>query len=1003
MNTEPPTRTSPGAGGADSGSPSVDRIGHYTLVRLLGEGGMGAVYLAEQKAPVERRVALKVIKLGMDTREVVARFEAERQALAVMDHPGIARVFDGGATDTGRPFFVMEFVEGEPITRFCDRNNLTIHERVALFIDVCRAVQHAHQKGIVHRDLKPSNVLVTFQDGRPASKIIDFGIAKAIEKRLTNQTFATGFGQFVGTPAYMSPEQLGLTGQDVDTRADIYSLGVLLYELLAGVRPFESREIETGLRLIDAIQNEEPARPSARLTEIAADTQKGIAASRKTDTGALRRVLERDLDWIALKAIEKDRSRRYDTANTLAGDLQRYLNNEPVSARPPSRSYRMRKFVARHRFGVSAAAAMLALIIASAGVILVQSVRVARERDRAATEAAKALSINEFLQQMLASANPTGTGSRTVTVVEALSAAERRLHGTLGTQPEVAAAVRRTLAGTYQGLGEFDSAERILNEAVNTARAANRRQDLVADLAQLADLHRDRHAREEALRVGREALDLARASGGAPEQIVEIQFIIAETLRENGDTDAALPLATEVLDARRRIFGADSFPVASSYQQLANIVAAKGDLARAQQLRQQAVDLMRKVRGPQHFTTTQALNDLATSHLARDEFEKALEALEEVTAGQRATLGDTHPALATTVENLANVLFRLNRHPEAVAKLEEVLAIRRKAFGDDSMPVARTMFNLGQVYTSTKDLERAETTLPDAVTRLERALGAKHPDMISAYRGLGTLRDAQDRWPEGLALFEKSLALSVETSGPDSATTATSHYRLARRLTARKLYAEAEPHLLRAREIMLKTLGADAKPTQDAIAELAKVHAALGKPEKAPARAGSQSSKRMPDGKEWTTENINVAAEPSCCYDNSEQNCARYGRLYTWESAHVACRALGSGWRVPTNEEWRQLGTHFGGIRQESADLGKAAYTALIAGGSSGFNAIFGGGREPDGRQYARLEAHGFYWSASDSGPGTAWFYNFGKNGQSFGRHSNGEKQRALSVRCVRD
>ena len=1002
MNNEPPTRTSPDAGGANTLPPAVDGIGRYTLLHLLGEGGMGSVYLAEQKTPVERRVALKVIKVGMDTREVVARFEAERQALAVMDHPGIARVFDGGATDSGRPFFAMEFVEGEPITRFCDRNSLTIPERVALFIDVCRAVQHAHQKGIVHRDLKPSNVLVAFQDGRPSSKIIDFGIAKAIEKRLTDQTFATGLGQFVGTPAYMSPEQLGLTAQDVDTRADIYSLGVLLYELLAGVRPFESREIETGLRLIDAIQNEEPARPSARLTQIAADTQKGIAGSRKTDTASLRRVLERDLDWIALKAIEKDRSRRYDTANTLAGDLQRYLNNEPVSARPPSRSYRMRKFVSRHRFGVSAAAAMLALIIASAGVILVQSVRVARERDRAATEAAKAVSINEFLQQMLASADPTGTGSRTVTVVEALSAAERRLDGTLGTQPEVAAAVRRTLAATYQGLGEFDRAEKILNDAVNAARA-NRRQDLVADLAQLADLHRDRHAREEALRVGREALDLARTSGAAPQQIAEIQFIIAETLRENGDTDAALPLATEVLDARRRIFGADSFPVASSYQQLANIATAKGDPARAQELRQQTVDLMRKIRGPQHYTTTQALNDLATSYLATDEFQKALDTLEEVTAAQRATLGDTHPSLATTVENLANVLFRLNRHPEAVAKLEEVLAIRRKAFGDDSMPVARTMFNLGQVYTTIKDLDRAEKTLPDAVVRLERALGAKHPDMITAYRGLGTLREAQGRWPEGMALFQRSLALSVETSGPDSATTATSHYRLARRLTARKLYAEAEPHLLRARDIMVKTLGADAKPTQDAIIELAKVHAALGKPEKATARVGSQSSKRMPDGKEWTTENINVAGEPSYCYDNSEQNCARYGRLYTWESAQLACRALGNGWRLPTNEEWRQLAMHYGGIRQESADLGKAAYTALITDGRSGFNAILGGGREPDGRHYARLEAHGFYWSASESGPGTAWFYNFGKNGQSFGRHSDGEKQRALSVRCVRD
>jgi serine/threonine protein kinase len=697
MDNELRTQTSPDAGAADAQSPQLDQIGRYTLLRLLGEGGMGAVYLAEQKTPVARRVALKVIKLGMDTREVIARFEAERQALAVMDHPGIARVFDGGVTDAGRPFFAMEFVEGEPITRFCDRHNLTIPERVALFIDVCRAVQHAHQKGIVHRDLKPSNVLVTVQDGRPASKVIDFGIAKAIEKPLTDQSFATGLGQFVGTPAYMSPEQLGLAGQDVDTRADIYSLGVLLYELLAGVRPFEARDHDTGYNLIEAIRKEEPVRPSVRLTQIEADTQKWIAGSRKTDTAALRRVLGRDLDWIALKAIDKDRSRRYETANTLAGDLQRYLNNEPVSARPPSRSYRMQKFVARHRVGVSAGAAMLGLVIASAGVILAQSVRVAQERDRAATEAAKARSINEFLQQMLSSADPTGTGSRTVTVVEALSAAERRLDADLGSQPDVLAAVRRTLANTYQGLGEYERADKILTSAVDASRSARRQLDLVAELAQLADLHRARYQRDEALRVGREALDLARSSGAGPEQISEIQFIIAETLREKGDADAALPLATEVLDARRRIYGADSYKAGSSYQQLGNIAALKSDFARAQALYQQAVDVMRKTRGPQHFTTLQALNDVATTYIASNEFEKALGPLEEVTTLQRATLGDAHADLATTLENLANVLYRLKRQPEAIAKLEEVLAVRRKAFGDASMPVARTMFNLGQV------------------------------------------------------------------------------------------------------------------------------------------------------------------------------------------------------------------------------------------------------------------------------------------------------------------
>ena len=837
MDDERPTQTSSGTD-PDTASPPPERIGRYTLIRPLGEGGMGTVYLAEQQTPVERRVALKVIKLGMDTREVIARFEAERQALAVMDHPGIARVFDGGATEAGRPFFVMEFVKGEPITQFCDRTRQTIRERMALFIDVCRAVQHAHQKGIVHRDLKPSNVLVSVQDGRPAVKIIDFGIAKAIEKPLTDQTFATGAGQFVGTPAYMSPEQLGLTGQDVDTRADIYSLGVLLYELLAGARPFEARELKTGDNLMDAIRNREPARPSVRLTGIGAEAQQQVVASRGTDAATLRRVLARELDWVALKAIDKDRSRRYDTANSLAGDLQRYLNDEPVSARPPSRSYRMRKFVARHRVGVGAAAAMLVLIVASAGVILAQSVRVARERDRAATEAAKATSINEFLQQMLSSADPTGTGSRTVTVVETLSAAERRLDATLGSQPEVAAAIRRTLAGTYLGLGEYDRAETILRHAVSTSRAAGRLPDLVADLGELAGLLRTRDRRDEALRVGREALDLARANVTDPAQVATLQFIIAETLRQGGDAAAALPMATDVLDARRRIFGEASYEVGSSYQQLGTIAADMGDHARAQVMYRQAADLMRVVRGPQHFATVRVLNDLATTYIVSNEFDKALATLEEVTAIERVTLGDAHPELATSLENLANVLFRLKRQPEAIARLEEVLVVRRKAFGDDGMPVSRTLFNLGQVYSSVKDVENAERTLPDGVARLERALGATHPDLITAYRGLAALRELQGRWAESVTLTRRSLALALETVGPEHATTATSHWRLGRMLTDEKKYDEAEPHLLRARDIRARVIGADARPTQEATADLVKLYEAWGKPEKAKAVTG---------------------------------------------------------------------------------------------------------------------------------------------------------------------
>src|SRR5262245_4091500 len=317
-------------------------IGRYKLLEALGEGGFGSVWLAEQKEPVRRKVALKVIKLGMDTKSVIARFEAERQALALMDHPNIAKVLDAGATDSGRPYFIMELVRGIPITKFCDENKLATRERLDLFIKVCHAVQHAHQKGIIHRDLKPSNVLVTLHDGVPVPKVIDFGIAKATQQELTDKTIHTQFQQFIGTPAYVSPEQAEMSGLDIDTRSDIYSLGVLLYELLTGVTPFDGGELlASGLdEMRRTIREREPLRPSTRLNTLSDAERTSTAARRASEPAKLAHLLSGDLDWIVMQCLEKDRTRRYDTANGLAMDLKRHLNNEPIIARPPSTIYR---------------------------------------------------------------------------------------------------------------------------------------------------------------------------------------------------------------------------------------------------------------------------------------------------------------------------------------------------------------------------------------------------------------------------------------------------------------------------------------------------------------------------------------------------------------------------------------------------------------------------------------------------------------------------------------
>ena len=357
-------------------------IGHFKLLQRIGEGGFGVVYMAEQERPVKRRVALKVIKTGMDTRAVIARFEAERQALALMDHPHIARVLDAGTTDAGRPYFVMELVKGIPITDYCDQSNLGTRQRLELFTDVCRAVQHAHQKGVIHRDLKPSNVMVTLHDDAPVVKVIDFGIAKATEQKLTEMTLFTGYGQMVGTPEYMSPEQAVMSGLDVDTRSDVYSLGVLLYELLTGSPPFDAQTLRRAgfdeMRRI--IREQQPPKPSTRMSTMAQEARLTVAGRRQVSPQVLRRQLHGDLDWIVLKALEKDRARRYESASAFAQDVDRHLKSEPVLAGAPGAGYRVRKFVSRNRGPIAAAASIVLLLLAGTAASTWQAVRADRAR-----------------------------------------------------------------------------------------------------------------------------------------------------------------------------------------------------------------------------------------------------------------------------------------------------------------------------------------------------------------------------------------------------------------------------------------------------------------------------------------------------------------------------------------------------------------------------------------------------------------------------------------------
>ncbi len=717
----------------DSASPrpgDPERIGPYRLLEVLGEGGMGIIYLAEQTAPVHRRVALKIIKLGMDTEEVVRRFESERQALAFMDHPNIAQVLDGGATETGRPYFVMELVRGVPLTDYADRHRLSTRHRLRLFLDVCAAVQHAHQKGVIHRDLKPSNILVSVQETEPLVKVIDFGVAKAIGRPLTDRTLVTHVGQMVGTPEYMSPEQAEMSGLDVDTRTDIYSLGVILYELMVGALPFDlsTRPLQA---IPFALREHETPRPSVRLTNLG-QRSTVVAARRSTTPESLRRLLKGDLDWIILKSMDKDRTRRYDTAHGLALDVERYLSSEPVSARSPSAGYRLSKFVKRHRASVAGAAIAVGAILVGAGAAATGLLRARRAQAAAEREAETAKQTSDFLVGLFNVSDPGEARGNSVTAREILDRGAEQIETGLTGQPVVQGRMMRTIGAVYNELGLYNRARPLLQRAVELERKTGDREELVRSLERMGLLDGDQGHFEDAERELKEALELS------------------------GD-----------------LYGHDDVRVAPVTSDLGGLYLKNGHAAQAVPLLRRALDLYREAQGPEGAEIATTVSNLGVALYMDQQYDSARIYLQRGLDIRTKVLPANSPDLASSWMNLGANAYEQGEYADAADAYEHARRIYEKVYGADHPRVAALLNNLAEVYWTQKRYTDAERDFRRALGILRKVLAPDHPSIATVLNGLANVYRDQGRLSAADSLYRRAIQIR-EKLGPDNADLATS-------------------------------------------------------------------------------------------------------------------------------------------------------------------------------------------------------------------------------------
>ncbi len=848
-------------------------VGQYKLVGFLGEGGMAYVYLAHQEYPIQRKVALKLIKPGMDSTHAVARFQAERQTLALLDHLNIAHIYDAGTTNLGQPYFAMEYVEGLPMTEHCDRHQLTIDERLKLFLQICHAVHYAHQKGIIHRDIKPSNILVSYQDDQAVPKIIDFGVAKAISQPLTERTRLTEQGQLFGTPEYMSPEQADMATEDIDTRSDIYSLGVLLYVLLTGALPFDSKTLREGgiENLRQVIVKTDPKTPSTRLSSLGEEAKK-VAQSRRIEVATLAKRLHKELEWIPLKAMCKERSERYRSASELADDVENYLKGAPLIAGPPGMVYKLRKFIHRNRAMGIGIAAILAVFVAGIVVSMVFAFGQARAR-------AEAQAVSDFLRNtVLASLDPYKVEDRQITVRSILDSAAKDLEGKFQGTPMVEAEIRHTIGFAYWSLGLYEQHELHLGRGVTICRS-QLGDEHVTTLLWVKELgwgHFARSQFEEAEKLFSEAFGgMRRVLGTEDERTLHAMASLGCVYLMQGRFNEAEKLLLQAYEIIRNKLGEENGHLVYLMMMLGSGYIAEGRYNEAEHLFNKGLEISQRELGERNWHVLHLMHHYGELYLDLGRYKEAEDMLLDTVARRSCSCGPDHPDTLHAMALLGQLYHYQGRHEEAESLLVETLEIARTSAGDEYMCTLGTMYRLAELYLTLDRVDEAEPfllevsdilcrilgqenwltlkvrstlarlyTVQDCYAEAEklylntleaqrRVLGDSHPNTLATVNGLALLRTQQGRFEDANNFFLEALSGRQNKLGDDHPATLESKNDLAVLYKEQARYEEAESLLLEALKGRRLKLGDTHPHTRESLRNLIALYEAWNKPEKA--------------------------------------------------------------------------------------------------------------------------------------------------------------------------